>query len=270
VELHLASKSLPFRVLLLIDNAPGHPENLMFDHLNVEILFLPPNTTSLLQPLDQGVIAAFKTCYVRRTFTGLLNETEKESSLTVSQSWKNYNIADCLINIKELVEEVKESTINACWRKLWPKVVSDRRISSMNDVEAEIVTIAKGIEDKGFENIEMTDIQELIGSHADQLTIEELEKLVTRSSENQNDPEDEVLDVIRPEFNNKSLNEIFTLSRQLSDKVFELDPNMEWSIKFKREPDHLLVPYKEIHKELEKKKKQTSIKSFFVSSNTRH
>jgi hypothetical protein len=30
------------------------------------------------------------------------------------------------------------------------------------------------------------------------------------------------------------------------------------------------APYKEIHKELEKKKKQTSIKSYSVSSNTRH
>jgi hypothetical protein len=78
-----------------------------------------------------------------------------------------------------------------------------------------------------------------------------------------------MLDVVRPEFNNKYLNEISTLSRQLSDKVFELDPNMERNIKFKRELDHLLAPYTEIHKELEKKKKQTSIKTCFVSSNTR-
>jgi hypothetical protein len=212
------------------------------------------------------VIAAFKTYYVRRTFTGLLNEMGKESSLTVSQSWKNYNIADCLINIKDSVEEVKESAINACLRKLWPKVVNDRRISNMNDVVAEIITIAKGIEGEGFENMEMTDIQELIESHVDELTVEELDELVARSSENQNDPEDEVLDVVRPEFNNKSLNEIFTLSRQLSDKVFELDPNMERSIRFKGEIDHLLAPYKEIYKELEKKKKQTSIKSYFISS----
>jgi hypothetical protein len=58
-----------------------------------------------------------------------------------------------------------------CWRKLWLKVVNDTRISDMNDVVAEFVTIA---------------------------------------------------------------------------------------------------PYKEIHKELENEKKQTSIKSYFVSSNTRH
>jgi hypothetical protein len=85
VELYLASKSLPFKVLLT-DNAPGHPENLMFDHSNVEILFLPPNTSSLLQPLDQGVTEAFKTYFIRRTFISLLNEMVKESNLTISQS----------------------------------------------------------------------------------------------------------------------------------------------------------------------------------------
>jgi hypothetical protein len=52
--------------------------------------------------------------------------------------------------------------------------------------------------------------------------------------------------------------------------VLELDPNMERSIKFKRELDHLFAPYKEIHKELEKKKKQTSFKSYFIASSTRH
>jgi hypothetical protein len=38
------------------------------------------------------------------------------------------------------------------------------------------------------------------------LTTEELDELVTRSSENQSDPQDEVFHAVRPEFNNKSLN----------------------------------------------------------------
>jgi hypothetical protein len=42
-----------------------------------------------------------------------------------------------------------------------------------------------------------------------------------------------VRDVVRPEFNNKFLSEIFTISRQLADKVLELDANMERNIKFK-------------------------------------
>ena len=42
------------KVLLLIDNAP-----------NIEIVALPSNTTSKLQPLDAGIIAAFK-CQMRK------------------------------------------------------------------------------------------------------------------------------------------------------------------------------------------------------------
>ena len=45
-------KGMEFHVLLLVDNAGGHPVEL--DHEGVQIEFLPPNTTSLLQPMDQG------------------------------------------------------------------------------------------------------------------------------------------------------------------------------------------------------------------------
>jgi len=52
------------KVLLLIDNAPSHVwENLRLS--NVEVIALPPNTTSKLQPLDAGIIAAFK-CHIHR------------------------------------------------------------------------------------------------------------------------------------------------------------------------------------------------------------
>uniref|UniRef100_A0A0A1X5G3 Tigger transposable element-derived protein 6 n=1 Tax=Zeugodacus cucurbitae TaxID=28588 RepID=A0A0A1X5G3_ZEUCU len=47
------------KVFLVVDNAACHKVNgLSLD--NVKIEFLPPNTTSVLQPLDQGVIHCFK------------------------------------------------------------------------------------------------------------------------------------------------------------------------------------------------------------------
>ena len=52
------------KVLLLIDNAPSHIWKDM-DYTNLEIVALPPNTTSKLQPLDAGIIAAFK-CQMRK------------------------------------------------------------------------------------------------------------------------------------------------------------------------------------------------------------
>lgn len=54
---YLEEKGLDFKVLLLLDNAPGHLE---IAHPNVKIIFLPANTTSIIQPLDQGIIATFK------------------------------------------------------------------------------------------------------------------------------------------------------------------------------------------------------------------
>jgi hypothetical protein len=47
------------KVLLIIDNAGCHNLN-GIELKNVKIKFLPPNTTSRLQPLDAGIIASFK------------------------------------------------------------------------------------------------------------------------------------------------------------------------------------------------------------------
>jgi hypothetical protein len=46
------------RVLLLLDNAPGHFE--AFERDNVKIIFFPPNCTSWKQPCDMGIIATLK------------------------------------------------------------------------------------------------------------------------------------------------------------------------------------------------------------------
>ncbi|XP_036182980.1 tigger transposable element-derived protein 1-like [Myotis myotis] len=67
VKDYCASRGLPFKVLLVLGSAPGHPADLNDFHPNVKVVYLPPNTTSLLQPMDQGVIASFKAYYLRRT-----------------------------------------------------------------------------------------------------------------------------------------------------------------------------------------------------------
>ena len=59
---------MSLKALLLVDNAPGHPQTLGADS-DIEVMFLPPNTTSLIQPLDQGIIATFKAYYTRHSFS---------------------------------------------------------------------------------------------------------------------------------------------------------------------------------------------------------
>ena len=49
------------KVALIVDNCTAHPE--IGVSKSIDILFLPPNTTSILQPMDQGVIHSVKTKY---------------------------------------------------------------------------------------------------------------------------------------------------------------------------------------------------------------
>ena len=57
---YCTSQGLPFRILMVLVNVPAHPH--VWQDLHQDIL--PPNTTSLLQPMDQGVIKMFKAQYL--------------------------------------------------------------------------------------------------------------------------------------------------------------------------------------------------------------
>ena len=53
------------KVVLCVDQASSH---VLQDLSNIRIQFLPPNTTSKLQPMDQGVIRSLK-CHYRSRLT---------------------------------------------------------------------------------------------------------------------------------------------------------------------------------------------------------
>ena len=68
------------KVLLFMDNCPAHTAGIL-DIANVEVRFLPPNTTSKLQPLDGGIIRALKAHYRRRQALRTLEQFNKTMQL---------------------------------------------------------------------------------------------------------------------------------------------------------------------------------------------
>ena len=86
-ENYMKKKGLPFLILLILDNAPCHPSNL--EYSNVKVVFLPSNTTSLMQPLDRDIIAIFNINYIKRIFHDIFNKLENDESLMIQKFEKN-------------------------------------------------------------------------------------------------------------------------------------------------------------------------------------
>ena len=74
-----AQKKIPFKILLLIDNAPGHPGTLM--EMYSEIVFKPPNTTS-----HGSRNNFFKSYYLRNALCKVIATIDSDSSSGSRQS----------------------------------------------------------------------------------------------------------------------------------------------------------------------------------------
>ena len=123
--LHIPPKEV--RALLLLDNAPAHPceDVLKTDDGRITVMFLPPNTTSFIQPMDQGVIYSCKRQYQRLYLNQVLVVLEDGSDLTedtrglrTMANIKNYNIKDAIFNFANAWKKVTEKSISNSWNKL--------------------------------------------------------------------------------------------------------------------------------------------------------
>ncbi|XP_064083041.1 tigger transposable element-derived protein 1-like [Macrobrachium nipponense] len=125
VREYCLEKGIPFNILLLLDNAPGHPPHLADLNPDVKVVFLPPNTTPILQPMDQGSIAAFKANYLRITFGQAIAALDADPELSLREFWKRYNILHAIKNVSSAWETVMAKCMNGIWKKCVKRYVND-------------------------------------------------------------------------------------------------------------------------------------------------
>ena len=80
------------QIIMFLDNAKSRTKDMQLS--NITLTFLPANTTSVLQPLDHGIIQAFKARYRKYMLQSLLSKIDRvDNAQTLC---KEITLLDCL------------------------------------------------------------------------------------------------------------------------------------------------------------------------------
>uniref|UniRef100_A0A5S6Q2M8 DDE-1 domain-containing protein n=1 Tax=Trichuris muris TaxID=70415 RepID=A0A5S6Q2M8_TRIMR len=254
---------MPFKVLLVIDNAPGHPQSLCFTSKNVAVKFLPANSTSLLQPLDQGAIQCIKATYTRLLFGKLCDTLHANPDCDLTGLWKRFSIADAIALIPEAVHEIKPRTISGCWKRWWRDAVSEcEDIGAIDEEVMDIMNIAKELGGEGFSDMIEDDIREHIEDCGEPFTNEELEQLTQSPTGSDDDVMEDTEAQTLSDLTLQKLASIFRQAQVLKDMIAEYDPSMERGIMVTRGITASLKPLQDLFDEAKKREGQLPITMF--------
>ena len=98
------------KVILIVDNCSAHP---IIESLKaMKLVFLPPNTTSKTQPMNQGLIRSLKAKYRKK------NHSKADQSSGDEKTFPKTSILDAIQLLTSAWSEVSEATINNFFRKV--------------------------------------------------------------------------------------------------------------------------------------------------------
>nr|XP_012150520.1 PREDICTED: jerky protein homolog-like [Megachile rotundata] len=119
VRTYQLRNSLIGKVILLVDSCRGHTvASELLDDGHFQIIYLPPNTTSLIQPMNQGIIAKLKIVYRQKS---LRQATQYVGGINVFQ--KQYTLKHCIETLHQSWMEVSPENIFNAWKKIIPNEI---------------------------------------------------------------------------------------------------------------------------------------------------
>ena len=135
-KLHSSFRAQSTKVALLIGNCPAHPE--IKNLTNINLIFLPPNTMSVLQPMDQGVIRSLKAHYRKKVVRLCIKAVESNKQLpkvSIHQTVKH------LVSSWNAVS--KETTVN-CFKK--SNISQSNQQAAVNDDDDPFKSLQEDLE----------------------------------------------------------------------------------------------------------------------------
>ena len=118
------------KFLLFLDNCTSHVK---INLSNISLCFLPPNTTSDLQPLDQGIIQATKLLYRKFLLQNCITKIEDYDS--ISEFSQSLNVLDAVVYLNLAWNNIKPSTVIKCFHKTGFNLLKQTQIEESKQVE---------------------------------------------------------------------------------------------------------------------------------------
>ncbi|XP_065437716.1 uncharacterized protein LOC101931329 isoform X2 [Chrysemys picta bellii] len=122
-----------------------------------------------------------------------------------------------------------------------------------------IVQVSRQVGGDGFVDILEEEIEELIESHRETLTNEELEELIKSSTEGEDDDDEQEEPA---SWNLHKFAEVFQAVKHLNDLISESNPSMERSLKITRSITDDLRPYQEMFEPFKRQQRLLPITMF--------
>ena len=101
VETYYSEKNISFKIIFFIDDAPGHSGALTEMYKEINVVFMPPDTTFILQTMGQGIILTFKFFDLRNTFCKAIAAVVSGSSQISGKNkfrtyWRGFTILNAI------------------------------------------------------------------------------------------------------------------------------------------------------------------------------
>ena len=152
------------QTLLLADNCPAHVDSTKLHLRYVTVHYLPPNTTSHIQPCDAGIIFSFKAHYQKLLVSKWVKQIDTDGTIAA------LNLKEAINLISEAWDCVHQQTIYNCWTKtgILPRI-TESQVSNdliiLDETIIQTVLIEEGIQNEITESGDDDDDEIPIISH---------------------------------------------------------------------------------------------------------
>nr|XP_012150437.1 PREDICTED: jerky protein homolog-like [Megachile rotundata]XP_012150438.1 PREDICTED: jerky protein homolog-like [Megachile rotundata]XP_012150439.1 PREDICTED: jerky protein homolog-like [Megachile rotundata]XP_012150440.1 PREDICTED: jerky protein homolog-like [Megachile rotundata] len=129
-------KGLHGKIVLLIDNCSNYIFPPTYTHDDYfQIIYLPPNTKALIQPMVQGIIEKTKRCFRHKLMQYVIRNENG-----IQDFDKKYTIKDCIKIINDAWNEITQNDIKNAWKKIIAPHQMEIEIAAEEEEKGDIIS----------------------------------------------------------------------------------------------------------------------------------